>query len=92
MIQKQTQISGKQGKKQTNLSNVKKRRKYERFGEHIRYFTMDEWKLFISSIDNHEHNLMMLLIYETGCIVGEFVKINLNQTPTNQFYHKRTIK
>ena len=64
-------------KKKALSSNVKKRPKYERFGEQIRYFTKDEWQLFIDSIDRQEHKLMMLLLYEMGCRVGEFVKIQL---------------
>jgi integrase len=77
MTSNHAKIRGKQAKKRSNSSNVKKSKKYERFGDHIRYFTMDEWKLFISNIDNHEHKLVMLLIYETGCRVGEFVQIKL---------------
>ena len=77
MTQNHAQIRVKTPQKQSVSSNVKKRRKYERFGEHVRYFTIDEWRLFTDAIDNQEHKLMMRLIYETGCRVGEFVQIRL---------------
>ena len=38
---------------------------------------MEEWQLFTNVIDNHEHKLMMKIIYETGCRVGEFTQIQL---------------
>lgn len=61
------------------LSNVKKSRQYERCGEYVRYFTIDEFRLFTDAIDRQEHKLMMFLIplSGTGCRVGEFVQIRL---------------
>jgi hypothetical protein len=50
---------------------------YERFGEVIRYLTIEELKLFFDSIDNYHHKLMFEIIYELGCRVGEFVKIQV---------------
>lgn len=73
-------MAEKDGEKSTDLSNVKhseKSAKFERFGENFRYFTLQEWHKFLDSIDNYKHKLMMLLIYELGCRVGEFVKIKL---------------
>jgi len=58
-------------------SNVKGSAKYERFGESIRYLTWEEWQRFLDSIDNYEHKLMMRTIYELGCRVSEFVRIQL---------------
>lgn len=58
-------------------SNVKRSRKYERFGENIRYFTVEEWRAFLDAVDDYKHKLMMRLIYESGCRVGEFVRIQL---------------
>lgn len=58
-------------------SNVKFSKKYERFGEIIRYLTMDELNQFFDSIDNYSHKLMFQVIYELGCRVGEFVKIQV---------------
>ncbi len=52
-------------------------KRYERFGEVIRYLTIEELKLFFDSIDNYHHKLMFEIIYELGCRVGEFVKIQV---------------
>ena len=61
-----------------NLSRKKKRsKKYERFGEIIRYLTIDELQSFFDSIDNYKHKLMFEVIYELGCRVGEFVRIQV---------------
>ena len=58
-------------------SNVKFSKKYERFGEIIRYLTADELNQFFDSIDNYSHKLMFQVIYELGCRVGEFVRIQV---------------
>jgi integrase len=50
-------------------------KKYEHFGEIIRYLTIDELNQFFDSIDNYYHKLIFQAIYELGCRVGEFVKI-----------------
>jgi integrase len=61
-----------------NLIRKKKRSKrYERFGEIIRYLTVDELQSFFDSIDNYNHKLMFEVIYELGCRVGEFVRIQI---------------
>jgi len=52
-------------------------KRYERFGEVIRYLTLEELKLFFDSIDNYRHKLMFEVMYELGCLVGEFVKIQV---------------
>jgi integrase/recombinase XerD len=52
-------------------------RQYERFGEIIRYLTQDELQQFFDSIDNYTHKLMFQDIYELGCRVGEFVRIQI---------------
>ena len=52
-------------------------KRYERFGEVIRYLTIEELKLFFDSIDNYKHKLMFEVMYELGCRVGEFVKIQV---------------
>lgn len=59
------------------LSNVKFSKKYERFGEIIRYLTADELSQFFDSIDDYSHKLMFQVIYKLGCRVGEFVKIQV---------------
>ncbi len=58
------------GKKKTS-------KKYERFGEIIRYLNSQELAQFFDSIDNYKHKLMFEIIYELGCRVGEFVKIQV---------------
>jgi len=54
-----------------------KTKRHERFGEIIRYLTVDELQSFFDSIDNYSHKLMFEVIYELGCRVGEFVKIQV---------------
>ena len=50
---------------------------YERFGEVIRYLTLDELQQLFDSMDNYTHKLMFEVIYELGCRVGEFVKMRV---------------
>ena len=61
----------------TKSSNVKSSKKYERFGDIIRYLTIDELNQFFDSIGNYFHKLMFRVIYELGCRVGEFVRIQI---------------
>lgn len=58
-------------------SNVKSLPKHERFGDVIRYLTLDELRQFFDSIDHYTHKLMFQVIYELGCRVGEFVRIQI---------------
>jgi integrase len=53
-------------------------KQYERFGEIIRYLTLDELGQLFDSIDNYNHKLMFEIIYELGCRVGEFVRIRVD--------------
>jgi len=68
--------------------NFKKRKyktkKYERFGEIIRYLTTEELSQFFDSIDNYKHKLMFEVIYELGCRVGEFVRIQVKHINFNR--------
>lgn len=57
---------------------------YERFGEIIRYLTRDELNQFFDTIDNYRHKLMFHIIYELGCRVGEFVKIQVKHLNFNR--------
>jgi integrase len=68
------------------ISNTKNKipRKYERFGEIIRYLTVDELQSFFDSIDNYKHKLMFEVIYELGCRVGEFVRIQVKHINFNR--------
>ncbi|MCL4216532.1 MAG: site-specific integrase [Candidatus Hydrogenedentes bacterium] len=66
-----------EGKKRRAATNVKKSAGYARFGQSIRYMTWNEWLRFLDSIDSYPHKLMFRMIYELGCRVGEFVRIQL---------------
>ena len=59
------------------MKSSRKPRRYERFGETIRYLTIEEWQQFLDVIEDYRHKLMMRVIYELGCRVGEFVRIQL---------------
>jgi len=48
---------------------------YEPFGTNLRYLSFQDLERFFSVIDNPEDKLMMRLLYELGCRVGEFVRI-----------------
>jgi integrase len=52
-------------------------KRYERFGEVIRYLTLDELQQLFDSMDSYTHKLMFEVIYELGCRVGEFVKMQV---------------
>ena len=58
-------------------SNVKSSQNYERFGETIRYLTLQELQQLFDCIGNYRHKLATRMIYELGCRVGEFVRIQL---------------
>lgn len=77
MDENRQDFDGKQAQKQGPGSNVKKRRKYERFGETIRYLTVEELQKLFDHVADYRHKLMLRLIYELGCRVGEFVRIRL---------------
>lgn len=66
-----------QSRKRAKSSNVKTSQNYEHFGESIRYMTWEEWQRFLTAIEKYRHKLMMRLLYELGCRVGEFVRIRL---------------
>ena len=81
--------------KSVNSSNVKNSKKYEHFGETIRYLTLDELQQFFDSIDNYSHKLMFRVIYELGCRVGEFVRIqvkHLNFSRSTVFFPAENTK
>jgi len=66
--------------RKANSSNVKSssnKPRHQRFGETIRYLTIEELQQFFDAIDDYRHKLMMRTIYELGCRVGEFVRIQL---------------
>jgi len=82
-------------KNNAKSSNVKSSKKYEHFGETIRYLTLDELQQFFDSIDNYFHKLMFRVIYELGCRVGEFVRIqvkHLNFSRSTVFFPAENTK
>ena len=46
--------------------------------------TVDELQQFFDTIDNYQHKLMFQVIYELGCRVGEFVKIQVKHVNFNR--------
>lgn len=66
-----------EGPAPTNVKSSRKRSRYDHFGEHIRYLSVEEWTQFLDAIEDYRHKLMMRVIYELGCRVGEFVRIQL---------------
>ena len=77
MAEKRLNQAGKEVRKGSSESNVKSSRNYERFGETIRYLTLDELQRVFDCIEDYRHKLMLELIYQLGCRVGEFVRIQL---------------
>jgi|GEM_PF-451396 len=65
------------GPTSSNVKTSREKQKYERFGETIRYLTIEEWQQFLDVIEDYRHKLMLRTIYELGCRVGEFVRIQL---------------
>jgi integrase len=78
MVENNWESAEKQPEKRGTESNVKHRRKYERFGETIRYLTVEELQKLFDHVTDYRHKLMFRLIYELGCRVGEFVRIRLS--------------
>jgi integrase len=56
-------------------TNVKSFREYDRLGETIRYLTVQELQKLFDSSEDYRHKLMLRMVYELGCRVGEFVTI-----------------
>jgi integrase len=80
-------MEAKEGDSSNAESSHRKRQtsnKYERFGEIIRYMTVDELGQFFDSIDKYNHKLMFEIIYELGCRVGEFVRIQVKHLNFNR--------
>jgi integrase len=76
--------TGKRPSKGPESSNVKSRPKYDRFGETIRYLTIEELQKLFDSIQDYRHKLILRMIYELGCRVGEFVRIQLKHLDFNR--------
>ena len=77
MAEKGSIYSERQRPEGAERSNVKSSRNYERFGETIRYLTLEELRRLFDCIEDYRHKLMLELVYQLGCRVGEFVRIQL---------------
>ena len=67
----------KGGGKMGKSGNVKLFSKYGQNEGNFRSMSLIEWQKFLGVIDNFKHKLMMRLLYELGCRVGELVRIQL---------------
>jgi len=84
MAENQGQADGIQRKTEAKPAKVKSSRKYEAFGEVIRYLTLEEWQQLTDCIDDYRHKLMIRLIYHLGCRVGEFARIQIKHLDFNR--------
>lgn len=50
---------------------------YSKFGEHLHYLTPEKLQVFWEAIDNSRDKLILKLIFELGCRVGEFTQVQL---------------
>jgi len=64
-------------KSNVNLLSKKPNQKASKFGENLHYLIDENIQRLWDVVDNYEHKLMLRLIYELGCRVGEFVQIRL---------------
>src|ERR1039457_6359648 len=84
MAENQGLADGNQRKIEVKSAKVKSSRKYEAFGEVIRYLTLEEWQQLTDCIDDYRHKLMIRLIYHLGCRVGEFSRIQIKHLDFNR--------
>ena len=84
MTENQGVADGNQRKIEAKSAKVKSLRKYEVFGEVIRYLTLEEWQRLTDCIDDYRHKLMIRLVYHLGCRVGEFTRIQLKHLDFNR--------
>jgi len=66
-----------QTRKSRKRSNVNSKGKYSRFGQHLHYLTPQKLQWLWESIDDSKDKLILKLIFELGCRVGEFTQIQL---------------
>ena len=88
-------LSAGQIKKRAKSTNVKFSKKRLNFGDTIRYLTINELKQLFDCIDHYHHKLMFQVIYELGCRVGEFVRIqvkHLNFSRSTVFFPAENTK
>jgi len=71
------------GQNRVENPNVKHFQKSSSQAENFRSFTLLEWQKFIGSIDSFYHKVMIRVAYESGCRVGELVRIQLKHLDFN---------
>jgi integrase len=59
------------------MGNVKRSHGRRRKEPVIRYLTIPQWRKLLDVVDCWEHKILIQLLYELGCRVGEFVRIQL---------------
>ena len=77
MTENTLSATAEQPSEPAKTTNVKSSRKYDRFGETIRYLTYSELQQLFDCVDSYRDKLMLQIIYELGCRVGEFVRIQI---------------
>ena len=63
--------------KTAKRTNVNSKQNYSKFGEHLHYLTLEKLQVLWESVDDSRDKLILKLIFELGCRVGEFTKIQL---------------
>ncbi len=63
--------------KTAKRTNVNSKQNYSKFGEHLHYLTPEKLQVFWEAVDDSRDKLILKLIFELGCRVGEFVQIQL---------------
>ncbi len=53
------------------------KRNYSKFGQHLHYLTPEKLQVLWEAVDDSRDKLILKLIFELGCRVGEFTKIQL---------------
>lgn len=65
-------------KQQTaKTTNVNSKRNYSKFGEHLHYLTPENLQVFWEAVDDSRDKLILKLMFELGCRVGEFTQTQL---------------
>ena len=64
-------------RKSRTVSNVNSKGKYSRFGQHLHYLTPEKLQRLWEAVDDSRDKLILKLIFELGCRVGEFARIQL---------------
>jgi len=61
--------------KTTKTSNVNSKQNYSKFGDHLHYLTPEKLQVLWEFVDDSRNKLILKLIFELGCRVGEFTQV-----------------